>query len=416
MAGAGEVGRHRRRVDERLDRRCCGRRRRCRWSCRALASTETVNAVRWASVFWRRPSTAARARRDARALIGTQISPRCARRKNAIFSGVANSAAMTRSPSFSRSSSSTTTTISPRPIAAIASSMLAIGTSVTASLSPLSLPAPELRPNSQRQVRARSPVRYRSARRFRAGAPTADGRARHRPWSATPGPAKTGRPSSPPSSTGARYHTYRFTRPSRWKLGDIGPTFDQELHDSSPAEVVQNGAEFTVDLEGGKDAGAGGDPAKHNAKRLAPELLLALPLLRAPICVVGTNGELRVVGSHGPGPDEHGIALGAQAVDVAPRLGTRDPPARAVRCHDPPVERHGELEHDEGSAGRAVHEVRVELFRTTSASTPVVTETPAASRALNPAPATTGSGSPIPATTLATPAATIASVHGGVRP
>src|SRR5437764_5325181 len=37
---------------------------------------------------------------------------------------------MTRSPSFSRSSSSTTTTISPRPIAATASSILANGMSV----------------------------------------------------------------------------------------------------------------------------------------------------------------------------------------------------------------------------------------------------------------------------------------------
>jgi hypothetical protein len=41
------------------------------------------------------------------------------RTKNAIFSGVAASAAMMRSPSFSRSSSSTTTTISPRPMAAM---------------------------------------------------------------------------------------------------------------------------------------------------------------------------------------------------------------------------------------------------------------------------------------------------------
>ena len=45
--------------------------------------------------------------------------------ENAIFSAVADSAAMMRSPSFSRSSSSTTTTISPRPMAATASGMLA---------------------------------------------------------------------------------------------------------------------------------------------------------------------------------------------------------------------------------------------------------------------------------------------------
>ena len=56
---------------------------------------------------------------------GAQITPEVWRRKNAIVSGVANSAAMMRSPSFSRSSSSTTTTISPRPMAATASSILA---------------------------------------------------------------------------------------------------------------------------------------------------------------------------------------------------------------------------------------------------------------------------------------------------
>ena len=54
-------------------------------------------------------------------VIGTQITPDVWRTMNAIFSGVVVSAAMMRSPSFSRSSSSTTTTISPRPMAATAS-------------------------------------------------------------------------------------------------------------------------------------------------------------------------------------------------------------------------------------------------------------------------------------------------------
>ena len=54
-----------------------------------------------------------------------QITPDVWLRKNAIFSGVANSAAMMRSPSFSRWASSTTTAISPRPMAAMVSSMLA---------------------------------------------------------------------------------------------------------------------------------------------------------------------------------------------------------------------------------------------------------------------------------------------------
>ena len=56
---------------------------------------------------------------------GAQITPEVWRTKKAIFSGVAASAAMIRSPSFSRSSSSTTTTISPRPMAATASGIVA---------------------------------------------------------------------------------------------------------------------------------------------------------------------------------------------------------------------------------------------------------------------------------------------------
>ena len=52
---------------------------------------------------------------------GTQITPEVWARKKAMFSGVAASAAMTRSPSFSRSSSSTTTASLRRPMASIAS-------------------------------------------------------------------------------------------------------------------------------------------------------------------------------------------------------------------------------------------------------------------------------------------------------
>ena len=84
-----------------------------------LASTDTVNAVRWRSVFsatisgsWssssRSPSS------------GMQITPLVWRIMNAIASGVTFSAAMMRSPSFSRSASSTTTTSSPRATAAMA--------------------------------------------------------------------------------------------------------------------------------------------------------------------------------------------------------------------------------------------------------------------------------------------------------
>ena len=83
-------------------------------------STDTRKAVRWVSVLRStigpRSSSAARS-----AVIDTQITPDVWCRKKAMASGVANSAAMMRSPSFSRSSSSTTTTISPRATAAMAS-------------------------------------------------------------------------------------------------------------------------------------------------------------------------------------------------------------------------------------------------------------------------------------------------------
>src|SRR5579862_8834061 len=86
----------------------------------------TVNAVRWASVLT--ATMRGRSSWSARSLvIGAQISPDVCLTKNAMVSGVANSAAMMRSPSFSRSSSSTTMTISPRPIAAMAFSIDASG-------------------------------------------------------------------------------------------------------------------------------------------------------------------------------------------------------------------------------------------------------------------------------------------------
>ena len=60
-----------------------------------------------------------------------QITPLVWRIMNAIVSGVAFSAAMIRSPSFSRSASSTTTTSSPRLTAAMAFSILVNGTTTS---------------------------------------------------------------------------------------------------------------------------------------------------------------------------------------------------------------------------------------------------------------------------------------------
>ena len=84
-------------------------------------STLTVNAVRCTSVL--AVTMSGRSSCSTRSGVsGTQMRPDVWARKKAIFSGVTASAAMIRSPSFSRSSSSTTTTISPRPTASIASS------------------------------------------------------------------------------------------------------------------------------------------------------------------------------------------------------------------------------------------------------------------------------------------------------
>ena len=83
------------------------------------ASIETVNAVRRGVRSWRviigRPSRSTWA-----ASSGRQIRPRPCRAMKLIACGVANAPATTRSPSFSRFSSSTMMTISPRAIAATA--------------------------------------------------------------------------------------------------------------------------------------------------------------------------------------------------------------------------------------------------------------------------------------------------------
>ena len=85
-----------------------------------FTSTETVKAV---------PSGASLAatigcrcsRRASSSGRGAQTMPQQLRMMKAIFSGVQREAATIRSPSFSRSSSSVTITISPRAIASIAS-------------------------------------------------------------------------------------------------------------------------------------------------------------------------------------------------------------------------------------------------------------------------------------------------------
>src|SRR5690606_1649479 len=93
-------------------------------------STETVKAVPLLSVFSVVINGSCNFFRRS-AVSATQIKPRPSLIIKLIFSGVAFSAASTKSPSFSRRSSSTTTTILPARISAIASSIVANATSFT---------------------------------------------------------------------------------------------------------------------------------------------------------------------------------------------------------------------------------------------------------------------------------------------
>ena len=99
-------------------------------------STEMVKAVRWLSVLL---STMRGSRKSSQRSpdSGATTTPDVWRTMNAIFSGVANWAAMMRSPSFSRSSSSTMTIISPRAIAATTSSIGDISTCLLLIWGPL---------------------------------------------------------------------------------------------------------------------------------------------------------------------------------------------------------------------------------------------------------------------------------------
>ena len=90
---------------------------------RRSASMLTVKAVASSSVFrsviWGRPSWSQRSPVSAR-----QMSPRPCRVMKLIVSGVTSSAAQTKSPSFSRSSSSATMTILPFRRSSIACSIV----------------------------------------------------------------------------------------------------------------------------------------------------------------------------------------------------------------------------------------------------------------------------------------------------
>ena len=92
----------------------------------ALASTDTVKAVPMDSVFWLVMSGRPSSRRRT-AVMGMQIKPRPKRAMKLIASGVTSSAAIIRSPSFSRFSSSSIIMKRPDRTSWIASSTLQNG-------------------------------------------------------------------------------------------------------------------------------------------------------------------------------------------------------------------------------------------------------------------------------------------------
>ena len=162
------------------------------------ASIVTVKAVCSGASFFAaisfRPSRSQRSAVSAR-----QTRPRASLAMKLTASGVANCAAITRSPSFSRSSPSQTTTMRPRRISSIASSMVEKGLSpvsvnVLFSVSvSLLIPAP-----FQRMVPATAPRTWRRRRHSTFSRPPTRLR---RGWSAPRSP-ESARPR--PSSRRAR--------------------------------------------------------------------------------------------------------------------------------------------------------------------------------------------------------------------
>ncbi len=137
------------------------------------ASIETVKGVSKEDSFLAairsRPSSSQRSGVSDR-----QIRPRPSLAMKLIASGVANWAASVRSPSFSRSSSSHTTTIRPWRMSSIACSIVANGVAVPGMLTPAPPPAARrawrARPPRRSRDRPRGPRRAWSARASRGSA------------------------------------------------------------------------------------------------------------------------------------------------------------------------------------------------------------------------------------------------------
>src|SRR5664280_1308142 len=195
--------------------------------CRA--STLTVKAVRCTSVL--AVTMSGRSSCSTRSGVsGTQISPEVWARKKAIFSGVTASAAMIRSPSFSRSSSSTTTTISPRATAAIALSTVEKGIDPG---SPSVSWGREFHPQIIPQVSGRPDG---APPQLVAGGGTGAGEERSGII-----PAEQGR--------GQVQHVAVNQPGGMESVGDPGPPLDQNLQHAPVAEFIEHVAQVSFELQ-----------------------------------------------------------------------------------------------------------------------------------------------------------------------
>src|SRR5579872_530518 len=185
-------------------------------------------------------------------------------------SGVANSAAMMRSPSFSRCSSSTTTTIPPRATASTASSIVDNGMRAS------SLVADEPTGRSAGIDRGRdAAIRLRLGHehqlqvvaepldRLETAAP-------HTRHAGSPAAGKH-RNAVVASEEGGRHveHVAVDEAEAVEPAGHGGATFDEELEHATTAELVEHGAGVAGELEGRLHGGPGRRPAEHDPQRLA---------------------------------------------------------------------------------------------------------------------------------------------------
>jgi hypothetical protein len=85
-------------------------------------------------------------------------------------------------------------------------------------------------------------------------------------------------------------------------VGDGRSTLDEELDDAAAAQVVEHRREVTRPLEARVHLGARRRPAEDDAHGVGAGDV--------------ADGERRVVGADRAGPDEHGLALGAQPVGI----------------------------------------------------------------------------------------------------